>query len=193
MGDSSDTVMVDATGNADGTYVNTPTLGTTGLIVNDVDTAVDFNGTDQYATAPTIAITSEITLECWFKTDSAAGSGTGAFLVAKTQSGGNGYDWGIFETNGRNISFHVNTTTNGVNSVSIPDTEIITGTPYHIVGTYDGVTLRVYLNGVEYTSSAVSDTIVSTGSYGLVIGVRNDASFNYFDGTIDEVAMESEG
>ena len=36
--------------NQDGTYVNSPTLGVTGLVPNDADTAVSFNGTTQSIT-----------------------------------------------------------------------------------------------------------------------------------------------
>jgi hypothetical protein len=46
LGEASGTTAVDATGNGhDGTYVFSPTLGVTGLLINDVDTAATFTGT----------------------------------------------------------------------------------------------------------------------------------------------------
>ena len=48
LGESSGNVAVDETGNYNGTYVGTPTLGVDGLLVGDADTAVTFDGVNDY-------------------------------------------------------------------------------------------------------------------------------------------------
>ena len=47
LGESSGTVAVDETGNYNGTYVGSPTLGVDGLLLGDTNTAVSFDGVDQ--------------------------------------------------------------------------------------------------------------------------------------------------
>ncbi len=67
--------MTDNTGAANGTYVATPTLGAAGAITGDSNTAVTFNGTNEYATA-TCQIANDFSIEFWFK--STHGIGTDA-------------------------------------------------------------------------------------------------------------------
>jgi len=54
-GEDSGTTATDEQGNADGTYVGTPTLDQTGLIADDANTAVLFNGSSQYVNHGTAA------------------------------------------------------------------------------------------------------------------------------------------
>jgi hypothetical protein len=57
----------------------------------------------------------------------------------------------------------------------------------HVAGTYDGTTLRLYVNGTQVTSKAVTGSIVSsTGP--LRIG-GNSIWGEYFRGRIDEVRI----
>jgi concanavalin A-like lectin/glucanase superfamily protein/galactose oxidase-like protein/Big-like domain-containing protein/Kelch motif protein len=59
----------------------------------------------------------------------------------------------------------------------------------HLAGTYDGITLRLYVNGAQVASKAVSGSIVSsTGA--LRIG-GNSVWGEYFQGIIDEVRIYS--
>ena len=60
--------MVDSSGNGrDGTYSNAPTLNLAGGLTSDPDTAVRFNGTNQFVKANlALSTTSVVTVECWF-------------------------------------------------------------------------------------------------------------------------------
>ena len=60
------------------------------------------------------------------------------------------------------------------------------GSIYHVVGTYDGTTERLYINGVQVTSAALTGAI-TTSSNSLTIGSGGAAG--YFAGTIDDVAV----
>jgi YD repeat-containing protein len=61
------------------------------------------------------------------------------------------------------------------------------GTWTHVALTYDGTTLRLYVNGVQVTSKAVTGSIQSTTSP-LWIG-GNSPYGEYFNGRIDEVRV----
>ena len=66
-------------------------------------------------------------------------------------------------------------------------TSLPTNTWSHVAATWDGTTLRLYVNGVQVGSRAVAGTL-STTSNPLRIG--GDATWGeYFAGTIDEVRV----
>lgn len=65
-----------------------------------------------------------------------------------------------------------------------------TGTPYHIVGKYDGTTLKLRVNGAEVASSTVGTARPATGSVNTAgyIGRRWDSA-QYHNGRIWDVAV----
>lgn len=64
-------------------------------------------------------------------------------------------------------------------------TNLATNTWYHIVGTYDGTTARIYVNGVD-EASATASTMFNNNTNHIEIGKEET---NRFNGTIDEVMM----
>lgn len=117
LGDPSGSVMAAETGTA-GSYTGTPTLGATGALAGDADTAVTFNGSSQAASAAAnLSAVSTLTIEFWLKVSSWGGadqlafeyttnyntstggfvvnpndSGSGRFQVAMTGNSGGNYD-----------------------------------------------------------------------------------------------------
>ena len=68
LGESSGSTAADASGNGrTGSFLNTPTLGTGGALTSDSNTAVGFNGTDEYVTVPYAAALNpaQVTVEAW--------------------------------------------------------------------------------------------------------------------------------
>src|SRR5678816_2252141 len=70
-------------------------------------------------------------------------------------------------------------------SVTAP-TRARAGVFQHVAGTYDGATLRLYVDGAEVTHFDVAGTI-PVGAGPLLMG--NDGSERRFNGTIDNVAF----
>jgi hypothetical protein len=71
----------------------------------------------------------------------------------------------------------------------VPTVPVATATTYHVVGTCDGITMKLYVNGVligslDITTGGIPDTDASL----VRIGHYN-ASSNYMNGVIDEVAI----
>ncbi|MGQ3685877.1 MAG: LamG domain-containing protein, partial [Candidatus Loosdrechtia sp.] len=60
---------------------------------------------------------------------------------------------------------------------------------HHLVGVYNGSTLKLYVNGTEVNSIAASGSL-DTSTYPLRIGTRAvDPVNRYFKGSIDEVRV----
>ncbi|MEZ5276879.1 MAG: LamG domain-containing protein [Opitutaceae bacterium] len=64
------------------------------------------------------------------------------------------------------------------------------GVWYHGAMTYDGTTLRLYLDGTEVGSTALSGIIATDSSMGVAAGSQPDGSQS-FDGLIDDVRIYS--
>lgn len=70
----------------------------------------------------------------------------------------------------------------------LADTRLAPGQWYHVAGTYDGVTARIYVNGALEKSRTLSAT-VSDNAFPFTIGRDAQASYWPFDGKIDEVLV----
>jgi hypothetical protein len=70
-----------------------------------------------------------------------------------------------------------------VSASAVPD-----GTFSHVVGTYDGTTLKVYVDGVLAGSSPAPREIVSPTADVTIAATRN-GTYGYFVGALDEVAL----
>ena len=66
------------------------------------------------------------------------------------------------------------------------------GTWTHVVGTYDGSYLRLYINGSQDAQAATSGSIVNTNQ-DVVIGADTAAATEYFNGMLDEVRISTSG
>ena len=78
----------------------------------------------------------------------------------------------------------------GISGADIETPLPTTGTWHHIAGTYDGSTIRLYVDGVEKASGSVSGPI-QTSSTPLYIGNKPFSSYSgdFFKGIIDEVRI----
>jgi uncharacterized delta-60 repeat protein len=150
--------------------------------------AVSFDGVDDYVSVPHDAslTPTQITVSAWIKATNWKTEIWRGVVVAKDDWAGppKGYDLRAGD-NGK-LSF-VLATPSGWKDAST-DSLMVTGQWYHIVGTYDGTTVRVYINGVE-RGSATGGGDLSASSYPLNIGRCPYDTNRLFDGVIDEVAI----
>jgi hypothetical protein len=75
---------------------------------------------------------------------------------------------------------------------AVSSTGLTPGTIYHVVGTYDGATARVYVNGVQRAATAYTGGVSYNTSRDLLVGRQNKATnraSRWLDGTLDEVAL----
>ena len=179
LGESSGTTAFDETATSDGTYAGAATLGSPGALVNDPNTAVDFDGASgrvNIPSVPALAPADQVSIEAWVNTDSTVNF---QWVVSKNA------DYFLYINEGI-VVFGVN------DGVGYPYAAAASGPPgvwQHYVGTYDGTTLSLYQNGVRVAQSPMTGTFLSTTA-GLTIGAFDAASaVQTTDGRIDEVAV----
>ena len=83
-------------------------------------------------------------------------------------------------------------TTGEVDRTALSVSTIGTNTYTHIAGTYDGINIKIYVNGIlENTSSATG--LITTSNSSLLIGKNVDNSSQNWIGDMDEIAIFNRG
>lgn len=112
--------------------------------------AITFDGSDDTVTVPAIsAVTgaAQLSAACWVKPASAGGGNFGRIFHSDDQS-----PFALF-MNGAATSASWSINGNSINGT------LAVGEWSHLLGTYDGATLRFYVNGAEASSTAVSGAV----------------------------------
>jgi len=192
--DDAGSLLADATTHQlNGSYGSSITHHATGLVTGTSDYAATFSGsatgsttTAQVSQSSTLQPTS-VSVEAWVK-ESSTPSGI-IDVVSYGDQHGQGYSLQIYSTN--QAAFYGNTTAGAGYFYVQGTTTLSTGTVYHLVGTYDGTTAKIYVNGTLEASATASGSVSYSGigSYGLSIGGGQNSSRNTLPGTIDEVAV----
>lgn len=183
-------VAVDSKGSNPGRHVNGVTLGVAGALPGDTNTAGQFDGTNDYVEmlgTTGIPIGASVrSVELWFKTTSSArqvlfdyGSlgNTQQFALWLEPGGTALYAWGY--GNGNDKTF---TLASAVND----------GAWHHVVETYNGTSITVYVDGVALASqTATRSTVIDSYGFGIgaIINPGDANSGGYFAGSIDEVSL----
>jgi len=181
--ETSGATVADTSGNNNtGTLGSTVTRSTQGRFGG----ALVFSG-DSYVTIPnsaSLALTAGMTLEAWvFPT---ASTGLEAALM-KEQPGGLVYALYTSSSSSRPmVYFNTGPSTNRHRYLSGPGA-LPLNTWSHLAATYDGATLRLYINGAQVSSQSHTGSLVtSTGA----LRIGGDSMWGeYFRGMIDEVRI----
>ena len=172
------TTVADASGTGNGGAIGTATWSTLGKNGN----ALSFNGTSARVTvpdAPSLRLTNAMTLEAWvFPTKRSTVwrdvifKGDDYFLMSSTHVSSRPAVGGNFS---------------GTNAYLNGPSALTSNRWTHLAATYDGTTLRLYVNGAQVATRSQTGTL-ATSSNPLNIG--GDTIYNqYFAGRIDDVRL----
>ncbi|MDQ2826026.1 MAG: family 16 glycosylhydrolase [Actinomycetota bacterium] len=183
LGDTSGTTAADSFGSNPGTYLNGVTLGASSLVAADpTNRAAMFDGANDAVAVQSsggLSPTGAVTVEAWIKPSAVPSPGNFASVTTKAES----Y---ALQFNGPQLEF--TTMQSGTRRrVQAPAGAVVAGQIYHVVGTYDGATQRLFVNGAQVASAAFSGPM-SVNTNRVVLGSWDTAS-EYFSGTVDEVAI----
>jgi hypothetical protein len=146
-----------------------------------------FDGTDDYVNCGEASfVPSSLTAACWFKASSLPGT---TDLVSKFSSGGNQRSWQLTLTVS-SVGVLLDSTGSGttITNISTGGGTVTTGTWYHAAFTYDGSTLRLYLNGIEKNNVAFASGIFASTA-NILLGSQNAGGFGFLNGLLDDVEI----
>lgn len=172
----------------DATFKGGVICGVPGAIANDPDTACRFDGMTTAVflpNGPTFAGAPgpPYSLEGWAHPTSFAGSG-GHVMAAVEQESNDGYSIFFYLDPKPRFERETPMGTDGIVGIAIDGTTFV-----HLVGTFDGTTQRLYVDGQLATQGASSKTFLGNHNAPFSIGANSQADTNRFVGEIDEVAL----
>jgi hypothetical protein len=165
----------------------------TGFGVGEVGQAFSFSGHQQCVDVPysKSLMATNYSVEAWVKPVTQVSDPYGQTCII-----GQAYGWGLVArpgTSGIRVVFQFATST--VNFYSVVSTsELPIGQFSHVVGTWDGTTLRLYVDGALIAQDAPGATPVDLGrdvyigGFYLLSSSSDPFSGEYFNGLIDEVS-----
>lgn len=186
ISEPSGTTMVDSSGNTrDGTYPTPPTLGIASLLVNDPDTAGDFDGTDygQIASAAWMNTATAFTVEGWMEPDQTA---TVVHLARRDDAGSN-RDWLLRTSNLGSNRAAINWVVWNNSGTLVQATGSIgytAGSRVHVMVTFNGSTIKIYVGGKLDVSVAHSGT-----PRALAAAMQFPGPTSTFDGRLQKFAF----
>jgi hypothetical protein len=185
LGESAGTTATDGVAGRHGTYTGAPSLGQTGALNLNSNTAVTFNGSSQYVRVPyssALNPSGAFTLEAWAKITS--GSGTYRTVASSWRSDSRGF--GIWA--GPSDTWEAWVSAGG--SSVIAQAPITYGVWTHLALSYDGTTARLYVNGLLASSVAGAYAVNPSVPLGIGAGTYDGSTWQqYFPGSLDEVAV----
>jgi hypothetical protein len=173
------TTVADASGNGNHGTISNATWSASGKY----GAALSFNGSTSridIPDSPSLDLTTGMTMEAWVRPTTLSAWRT---VLMKEQPAGLVY--GLYANSDTNRpSAHVNL---GSETDTRGTAQLALNTWTHLAATYDGSTLRIFVNGVQASSRTLGGSILTSAS-ALRIG-GNSIWGEYFAGLIDEVRI----
>jgi hypothetical protein len=188
LDETAGTSATDTLGTATGTYTNGPTLNQPSG-VKHAGTAVTFDGVNDFVNVADVHDfdgTVPFSVEVWL--NPTAATSQYRRIIGKEDTNQYGWRLVLAGTGGsppNRVSF-IRQDAAGNETAASPSA-LQPGTWYHVVGTYDGTTMRMYVNGAQVDTNTSSRSIPNHAS-ALTMGVKNGGGA-YLGGTLDEVAV----
>ena len=156
-------------------------------------TALDFDGVDDYidyGDDASFEFTSSFSMEAWILQENTVNTGT---IISKSNvklGNEKGFKL-VLKNNAVNLKWYDSSSTLIANLVS--PYAINNNKWYHIACTYDGTTVKLYIDGIEVASD-IPTSILGYGAEKFMIGATYDSDApntpkDYFNGFIDEVRI----
>ncbi len=190
LGEASTSRAVDSKGSNTGDYVNGVTLGATGALAGDPNTAAQFDGVNDYVQvlgSTGIPVGSSLrSVEMWFKTGS-----SNQQILYSYGTAGNAQEFGLWLDTGGAAMTAWGWGAGNDKSFPLP-AAVNNGAWHQVVETYNGTVITLYIDGIALPSQAATRaTVMDFYGFGIgaVITPGDSNSGRYFTGYLDEVSL----
>jgi hypothetical protein len=197
LDDANGTTVTDASGNGhDGALLNGASFEA--LNGDGSPYAVDFDGVDDMIDLGSVDVRGTgLTLAAWFFADSFSGSAADGRLISKaTGIQDDEHVFMLSTIRARSaVRLRGRVRVGGSTTALIASTgNVDEGEWNHAALTYDGTTIRLYLNGQDVGSTRLSGTVDVDPSVSVAVGGQPlGAGSKFFDGLIDDVRIYEQG
>jgi len=183
LGETSGTSALSETGTNTGTYQGGALLGQPGALLNDPNRAVALDGTNDTVQVPhssNLAPAGALTLEAWVKPSRLP---TGSKVMAVMRKGSQ-YQLVLLSSGRVRLSV---TTGSSARVVTSPTNVVPAGSWSHVVGTWSGSSVAVWVGGVKRAEASAPGALAS-GTAALYLG-SSSGTGDRLAGVLDEVAI----
>jgi hypothetical protein len=176
-----DNDATDFSGNTgfNGTFFNAPAnVASLVSVAAGGGSAMSFNGTTQYMTAPSSPLGDLFSIEMWIKPTNFTGNPR---LVTK---GGTSYEIYIDSTGVVRLQVPATATIVAHSSISLT-----AGQVYHIVVEKNGATAKIFINGVDRTIVDSTVVVFADNANPITVARYDSGASNFYNGVIDDLAF----
>lgn len=158
------------------------------VIAGKFGEALEFNGSADYVEipdAPAISELEALSMSAWINPTK-----LGSWVAVAEKGIHLNWSYGFFIEPDGTLSFEVSTGPGNNLVCCVGDVALEIGKWYHIFGSYDGKSVKAYVDGKLEGEMAGNDVVHITEGLPFTIGSRNGQ--NHFGGAVDEVAFWDE-
>ena len=172
--------------NYDGTGYQNVVVNSTGCIYGD---CANFDGDGDYVEIPSISSMNYVTISTWIKTTQTPADNAQLINRDGGYSGSTGRVWQFRMISTGKLEF-IPFNTTGANGDAVSTISINDGNWHYIVSTWDGTTVRNYVDGAADGTGLLSGTL-ATNQTVILLGLATPAwtGGSYFLGLLDEVMI----
>lgn len=195
LGEASGVTAFDSKGTANGAHNFGPTLGGAGATTHANDATI-FDGVDDFIDFGDVHDfpgTASFTVEGWINRGTVGEADKWRWIATKESIVDPRDGWALAVAPGSSGSpqtIYFNRFSGGTEHVVTSTTATVAGTWYHFAATYDGATMRMYVNGALEGSTASTLSIPNT-TFPMRMSSAAPPSVHRFSGRIDEIAVYS--
>jgi hypothetical protein len=154
-----------------------------------VEQAFSFDGGDDFVNVPynsNLDLTQALTIDAWVNPTVIAGRNRG--IVEKTVGGGVNTQYSLFLDSGGGMVFRL-IKVPGVDHRTISSDSVIPlNTWTHVAATWDGATMKLFINGFQQAETQAVVGSINGGDGPTLIG-KQGSNINHYAGLIDEVEI----
>jgi hypothetical protein len=157
---------------------------------HDRGSALAFGGADYVSVPDTAALEpAHVAVEAWVRR--AGSPGAFRYVLSKGSLDCDRSAYGLYAGWSGGMSFYVSNSTSYFISPEVPAALVWDGSWHHLIGSYDGERVRLWIDGAHVGSGTAANIAIvyGTASNGLYIGMYRGSCDLGFDGAIDDVKV----